>query len=1220
MLYRNLQLPYPAWEVELSDAFFPYIKDHKIGNKIILPGAFYVEAALALNEKISGERVGSLKNLSFERILALPDEKSEEEKRIISMCTPDKKVFKIYSTTTALEETWAFHMRGEIAPAIIPDADVQALNKSFDDFHTQDIPAFYKTVAENGLQYGPYFQPIKTLKNKDDVVYAELENTLVNLEGDYILSPAILDGVFQTLFAFGGQYKVPFIPVQIERLAMYGKVTSRCKVVGKLLWMSAKSLKADFVLFDEDNQPIAELKGVVCQALSQMGTSDQKNVGLYRTSWEILDTDELETRELANETVVIISNTLSESTFLQEQLAVDNKVILIEKNNFNRADFSALLARESVDKLIYLCEAPVALDQALEHSVDHCARLTDIVQVFSDVYAAKSVELFIGTRHACKVLDSDSVEGVASSSLAGFGRTINTEYSNIKCSNIDFTHGNVQEQKNFYDFVLCAEAGIKELAIRGTRIYQHTLLTLEQEEKELETIESRIGQRIVIADFSGVENNALPFSAAHRVLPEGSASSDENRIALQANEIEFEVDYLTLSYWDQLNSQLAIYPEDPEKHFFKYQAGMQSVGEVVNKGSAVTDFAVGDQVLSLFPQGITNFTTLNAKYAFAIPEQLHHQHLPDVYEIFRARYAVSTIGNPRQGSRLLIKGCWGAFVQTLLADAKVAGLNIIFVDEQSSALVQHEVEAIADVHYLAAQGNWASEVMRITNGVDIFINHGWQDLENLHLLNAFGKAIDFKSAQIVREHLSFVPALNATYHVIDIDSLFSSHFDFVRLEIEKILLALASGTLSLPTLPVFDLNNIAAAAVELKSGVAAAVQITMNRETVPLLLETKADELVLEGTYIVSGGTQGFGLQCAEWLVEKGALNIVLISRSGLNNAEAIKTVSELQQNGINVKVCALDVTNIDRVKEEFAQIKNSMPPVKGIIHSAMVLDDAYLSQLNAARFQRVLSPKIQGAINLHLALQDTPLDFFVMFSSISSLIGNAGQGNYVAANSFLDGFAHYLSSRGVAAKTINWGALSDTGVLAHNDSLVKVLELAGIHGVTNLQAMTAMESVLTGSASQTGIFHVDWNQWATSNPSLSQSNFYRELLTQQDQSAERQKLMEVLENIINKDSEGRKAYIQQELAVRFGAIFKMAPESISPHASIIDLGVDSLMSVEISMALKTQLGVDIPTIELISGPSIAILATKILTQLEALIDEVLREQADAEEPTALEM
>ena len=1218
ILYRNLHLPYPAWEVELSDAFFPYVKDHKIGNKIILPGAFYVEAALALNEKISGERVSCLKNLSFERIMALPDEKSEEEKRIISMCTADKKLFSIYSTTTALQETWAFHMRGEIAPALVADVNQEVLRQSWDDFQNQDIDAFYKTVAENGLQYGPYFQPIKTLKNKDGVVYAELENTLADISNDYILSPAILDGVFQTLFAFGGQYKVPFIPVQIERLAIFGAVTTHCKVVGNLQWMSAKSLKADFVLYDQDNQPIAELKGVVCQALAQMGV-DQKDVALYRTSWELVDTDEVDTQELTNETLVIISNNPAEIVSLHDQLSEKNKVIFIEKNNYARDEFAEILTSNSVSKVIYLCEAPVALDKALAHSVSHCARLTEMVQVFSEIN--KPVELFIGTRQACKVLDSDRVEGVASSSLSGFARTINTEYSTIKCSSVDFTSANQQELQNFHDFILCAEAGAKEVAIRGTRIYQHTLVTLEQEEKEIETVDSRIGQAVTVLDFSSVENNPLPFAAKNRVLPEGSVVSDENLVALQSNEIELEVNYLTLSYWDQLNSQLAIYPEDPEKHFFKYQVGTQCVGEVVNKGSAVKDFSIGDQVLSLYPHGITNFTTLNAKYAFILPEQLRHGNLPDIYEIFRARFALSTIGNLREGASIVIKGSWGAFVQTLLEDSKAAGLTAIFVDEQASSLVEYDVAAIPGVHYVAGvNSNWADDVSRITTGVDIFINHGWKDLENLQMLNAFSKVVDFKSNQIARNHVSAIPALNATYHVIDVDSLFSLHFDFVKVEIEKILLSLASETLSLPALPVFDLNNIAAAAVELKSGVAAAVHVSMNQETVPLLVETKAEQLALDGTYIVSGGTQGFGLQCAQWLVEKGALNLVLISRSGLRDLDAVKTVAELEQQGINVKVCALDVTNLDLVKEEFTRIKNTMPPVKGIIHSAMVLDDAYLSQLDAARFQRVMSPKIQGAINLHLALQETALDFFVMFSSISSLIGNAGQGNYVAANSFLDGFAHYLSSRGVAAKTINWGALSDTGVLAHNENLVKVLELAGIYGVTNLQAMKAMESVILGDASQTGIFHVDWNQWAISNPSLSQSNFYRELLTQQDQSAERQKLMEILENIINKDSEERRAYIQQELAIRFGAIFKMSPESISPHASIIDLGVDSLMSVEISMALKTQLGVDIPTIELISGPSISTLATKILTQIEALIEEVLREQAEADEPTALEM
>ena len=378
----------------------------------------------------------------------------------------------------------------------------------------------------------------------------------------------------------------------------------------------------------------------------------------------------------------------------------------------------------------------------------------------------------------------------------------------------------------------------------------------------------------------------------------------------------------------------------------------------------------------------------------------------------------------------------------------------------------------------------------------------------------------------------------------------------------------------------------------------------------PLLKDTIVKSLEWDGSYIVTGGTRGFGLQCARWLVQKGARNLVLMSRSGAAGSEAENAIREMRELGVTVKVCALDIADGTRLREELGSILHSLPPVRGVIHSAMVLDDGFIGQMNEARYRKVMTPKIQGAINLARELDLSALRFLLMFSSISSLIGNSGQANYVAANSFLDGYAHHLAGRGIHAKAINWGALSDTGVLAKDADLIKVLEMAGIHGISNKQAMKTLEIALQDQSCQTGIFHVDWKQWASANSSQSKSSFYQELLDQQENESENEKLLEILNAIVDSGPEERRTYVQRELAVRFGEIFKMSPDEINVHASIIDLGVDSLIAAEITMALRTQLGVEIPLIEMLSGPSIVNLAEKILTQIEALIDEASSEDA----------
>lgn len=1209
ILYRNLQLPYPAWEVELSDSLFPYIKDHRIAGKVIVPGAFYVETALALNEKITGQRIGGLRNLSFERILALADETDEEEKRIISTYSHEASsfAFKIFSTTTAREERWEFHAHGEFAALPHFDKSMDKLDHILDDFQETDIVSFYKTLGDIGLSYGPYFQLIKILKSKDRVVYAEIENTLENLIGaEYILPPTVLDSVFQTLFVFGGTYRVPYIPVKIDHLNVHGHVTSRCKVLGRLLWISAKSLKADFMLFNENDDPIVEIKGVTCQALAQIGTSvGQSDVGMYRTVWSKFDTDRVPVRQKFGGDIVIFYNNVGETTWWTNKLSQDDRLVGIDMGEWSKTSFEKLLQNQNIDTFVYMPNQALSLDDVLDHAVSHCAQLTELVQLINQSNAGRTVELLLCSQHASKVLDSDSVDGLSLSTLFGLGRVVNTEYPHIKCSCIDFASADDQEMELFYDEILNKEIGVNELAIRGKEIYMHALIRQDIEVKDTETIESSIGQRVVIDDLSIIGSVPIPFKTLDRISLKSSVASC-NLNALQENEIEVEVDYMTLSYWDDINSRLTIYPDDPARHYFQYKAGMQCVGVVVKKGNAVKNLALGDRVLSLYAHGISNFSVFPSDYAVMIPDQLRDVALPDIYEILRARFAIQALGALSKDAVLVVKGRWGAFVQTLLAEGRSAGMFTVFVDEGFSAAAKSEAMTNHSLKYLAAEdGKWTNQLAKFVKGVDVFVNQGGQNIDDLYFLNPFGKVIDFTSSQILHKHLCRLPASNCIYHLIDIDKIFRDHFGVIKEYLDRIVLDLATGKLSLPITSTFTLRDIEVAINELKGGLLSAVRIQMKHEIVSLLQDIRPIETTMNGTVIVTGGTRGFGLQCARWLVQKGVNHIVLLSRRGLIDAEAINAVKEMQDNNVIVKVCALDIADCNRLREEMATIMQCMPPVRGVIHGAMVLDDGFLSQMQETNFRSVMTPKIQGAINLYQVLEDVPLDFFLMFSSISSLIGNSGQANYVAANSFLDGFSHYLTSRGIPAKTINWGALSDTGVLAKDQALIKVLEMAGIHGVNNEQAMASMEAVLREGGSQTGIFRMDWGQWASVNPSLSQSGFYRELLDRRKDNERSQKLMEFLMRILDVGSEERKAYIQRELAIRFGEIFKMSPDAINVHASIIDLGVDSLISAEISAALKSQLGVEISMIELLSGPSIVVIGAKILTQIEAVIAEV---------------
>src|SRR5262249_54352241 len=146
------------------------------------------------------------------------------------------------------------------------------------------------------------------------------------------------------------------------------------------------------------------------------------------------------------------------------------------------------------------------------------------------------------------------------------------------------------------------------------------------------------------------------------------------------------------------------------------------------------------------------------------------------------------------------------------------------------------------------------------------------------------------------------------------------------------------------------------------------------------------------------------------------------------------------------------------------------MPPLRGVIHGAMVLDDGLLAGMTADRLRHVMASKVSGALNLDAATRDIPLDFFVMLSSVSSLVGNVGQGDYAPANAFLDGFAEYRRSRGLPAITINWGALAEVGVAARNTQVEQALNAAGLRSMHVDHALYALGRALHLNLPQVGV------------------------------------------------------------------------------------------------------------------------------------------------------
>jgi hypothetical protein len=324
-----------------------------------------------------------------------------------------------------------------------------------------------------------------------------------------------------------------------------------------------------------------------------------------------------------------------------------------------------------------------------------------------------------------------------------------------------------------------------------------------------------------------------------------------------------------------------------------------------------------------------------------------------------------------------------------------------------------------------------------------------------------------------------------------------------------------------------------------------------------------------DGCYLITGAFGGFGKVLAEWLVKCGARHLVLSSRSGAATPAAEALVQSLRHRGVNVKVVRADAGSSNDVSRLLAEIRAGDQSLRGVFHLAMVIDDAPLAALSRERLRTVMAPKAYGAWLLHKGTQHLPLDCFVMFSSISSIFGNPAQGNYCAANAFLDSLAHHRRALGLPALTMNWGVLGGEGYVARNERVAEFLARQGTTELSPGEVMSLLESSLVAGNTQVAAIRVDWAKWRQFFRSLHENPLLERILASiegQEGGSVKSDWRLLIESAAPED---RESIITAAVRDVIGAVLRVKPDSLRNDQPLTDLGLDSLMGVEIENSLE---------------------------------------------------
>jgi len=364
-----------------------------------------------------------------------------------------------------------------------------------------------------------------------------------------------------------------------------------------------------------------------------------------------------------------------------------------------------------------------------------------------------------------------------------------------------------------------------------------------------------------------------------------------------------------------------------------------------------------------------------------------------------------------------------------------------------------------------------------------------------------------------------------------------------------------------------------------------------------------------EGTYLITGGLRGLGPVVAEWLVERGARHLVLMGRSAPPDTTR-EALARIERAGGRVLVARGDVSRREDVERILAEARASMPPLRGIFHSAGVLDDGTLLQQNWTRFETVLAPKVLGAWHLHVLTRGEPLDHFVLFSSGAGLLGTGGQANHAAANAFLDVLAHHRRALGLPAVTINWGAWADVGAAVERQLDERMKTFTPEEGLRALERALYRAARSVGpAAGQLAVFAVDWSETFQDTAGYRARPVFRELLRESERTPRAAAAKPTEPGLLEQlaaELPGRRvrvlaAHIRRIAA---GVLGMSDPSAINAQQPLQELGLDSLMAVELRNKLGQAVGRTLPATLLFEYPSIAALtdylAAEVLPAFEA--------------------
>jgi phthiocerol/phenolphthiocerol synthesis type-I polyketide synthase C len=657
-----------------------------------------------------------------------------------------------------------------------------------------------------------------------------------------------------------------------------------------------------------------------------------------------------------------------------------------------------------------------------------------------------------------------------------------------------------------------------------------------------------------------------------------------NRRELAVGEIEVEVAAVGLNFRDVLVG-LGILDDDLlGAGLTAASLGFECSGTVSRIGPGVSRFKIGDPVMGFAKDAFTSHVVTPAWHFHQVPEGVAVEAAATIPVAFvTAWYALVERAHLKKGEDVLIHGGAGGVGQAAIQIARRIGARVFAT---ASSPMRQRIARVAGAELLfdSRQERFAQAIKAEYGGVDVVLNSlaGKGMLASFNLVKPFGRFIELGKRDFLENTtLGLRPFVrNLQYSGVDLDELLGHDRGLVESMLAKISDAFSRRELVPLTYQALEGFEVGRAFRSLQSSEHVGKIVVRPSK----IARDDADQLAFAarpGTYIIIGGTGGFGFATARWLAKKGATKLVLASRRGVVEPDLIPQVDDLRAQGVDVVTAALDVRNAKAVKAFIASLQSQPEPIRGVFHTAVALDDGLISGMTSERLRGVLGAKVDGLLNLDAALSGVDLDIFVVYSSATTVIGSPGQGAYVAANAFLEGFMEKRRALGKPGLAIGWGAISDAGIIARDKSLAdRLRRTTGVVGIRASEALAQLGRLLAlGNAAAPVQFYSNISPSdAAGKLALINSPTYSGLgLVRMQEGVESGD--DIATAIAGVQPEKALEIVIKIMRREVAQILRMPEGQIDSDRQMGELGLDSLMALELQLGIERLAGVQVPLV-----------------------------------------